>query len=70
MNVNVEITLIKLTQLFLGFFRYGEENRDAKLTKGNDISSSPLTLRWGLPFYNRKYWTIYVSIGYQRDIPK
>ncbi|XP_038064903.1 protein mesh-like [Patiria miniata] len=44
-----------------GFFRYGVENRDQKLTKGNDISSPPLWLRWGLPFFTKKFWSIYVN---------
>ncbi|XP_022099265.1 sushi domain-containing protein 2-like [Acanthaster planci] len=44
-----------------GLFRYGLDNRDTRLTKGNDISSLPLRLRWGLPFYNKKYWSIYIN---------
>lgn len=43
------------------FYRFGENNRDRYLPNQDDGYSNEIELRFGMPFYDKKYWTAYVS---------
>ncbi|XP_071503248.1 sushi domain-containing protein 2-like [Diadema antillarum] len=43
------------------FYPFGEGNRDDYIQRGNDVSSPAVELRWGMPFYNVKYWRLFVN---------
>ncbi|XP_041471024.1 sushi domain-containing protein 2-like [Lytechinus variegatus] len=43
------------------FYPFGEGNRDDYLRQSNDVASPAIELRWGIPFYNEKYWKMFVN---------